>query len=128
MTVSRIATRAAARYRRKISQQEPSDFEKTREVVGPEKVQRIITDEPIGVAVGFRLTPEELEELGVEADEWDLVSDDGGLESEPVLLGDGNEISIRPFPSQQELDQGITPLGQDLAVWRSKEELIEDLA
>lgn len=90
------------------------------------KVQRIITDEPQGIAVGFHLSDDELGQLGATVDEWDLVSDDGGLDSIPVLI-DNDKISIRPYPSQEEISNGIRPLGPDMHVWRSKQEVFDDL-
>lgn len=90
-------------------------------------IQLVIGDEPVGVTVGFRLSPEELESIGATADEqWILVSDDGQDDSIPVLTGKGNEIAIRPYPTQEELDSGLIPLGQDLVVWRSKQEMYDE--
>ena len=91
-------------------------------------MQRIITDEPVGVLVGFRMSDEELEALGAEADEWGLVFDDGGKDSIPVLLDwTKNDVAIRPRPVQEELDAGLSPLGMDLVVFRSRDELVEYL-
>ena len=105
------------------------------------KVQRIITDEPIGICVGFTLTDEELEEIGAYAEFWWLEEDDKKVDSEPVFVfdpygeykapPDGSDclgvISIVPvIPHEEWEDAGYVPFGMDLEVWRSEEVFKED--
>lgn len=88
------------------------------------RIQRLVTDEPQGVLVGFRLTDAEAEALGGFVDEWDVEADDGGADSVPVWTADGR-LEIRPEPTPDEMAEGVVPLGPDLEVWRSRGALDE---
>lgn len=84
---------------------------------GPAKAYRIITDEPVGLAVGF--VPE-----GFEHEEMDLGSDDGGsyvyIESSP---GGGMRAVISKDPHRPGSDPEWPE--PDLLVFRSPSELAE---
>ena len=91
------------------------------------RIQRLVTDEPQGVLVGFTLTDAEAEELGGFVDDWEIASDDGGEDSVPVWTADDrldDRLEIRPEPNRFEIaTTGIVPMGPDLEVWRSRDEL-----
>lgn len=79
------------------------------------KVQRVIVIEPVlpaGVCVGFKVPAQDLSDMGGESDEWELLEDDGGTEA------------------WQEQDGGIRIKagGEDLAVWRTREQVENALA
>ncbi len=86
------------------------------------KAYRVVTDEPIGVAVGFKPSDELLAEIGAEIDELDVVKDDGS-NGIPWHVGEGTEIEIRDVELEDGMKQGLMPLGMELEIWRSEEEM-----
>ena len=103
-----------------------------RVAAGATEFHLVVTDEPQGVAVGFRPSDEALDRVnGVLDSQWVLVADDGSDDADPVLVGPGNEVELRSGGAhaltQEELDAGIVPLGMDLLVWRDEESMLEDL-
>lgn len=103
-------------------------------------IYRIITDEPLGFAVGFKPDQASIEkktngaDFPFELDEWELVEDDGSGSAEDgdagyvLFRGDTtvNKVMIRSiFPTQLELDNGIMPVGPDMLIFRSEDELVE---
>lgn len=92
---------------------------------GPQKIYRVITDSPMGVAVGFKPSDESLGKMNAEVDsEWDLVSDDGSDDGHVLFTGDkhGSVMIREQYPTQEELNAGIIPLGPDLHIFRSQQE------
>jgi hypothetical protein len=99
-------------------------------------IYRLVSDEPIGFCIGFKPSDEFLEENGFDADEWTLTSDSGGSdifgsEDGPTVVFDGNEGNsvkiIDHYPSQQEIEAGQHPVGPEMSIWRSEDELQEYL-
>jgi hypothetical protein len=97
-------------------------------------VYRVITDEPQGVCVGFKPSQSLLDQIGGDIDEWNLVADDGSesdLENETGVIyfpsaDSGNDVAIRFEPlTQEELNQGISPLGPDLYIWRNEKDFAQ---
>jgi hypothetical protein len=97
------------------------------------RAQRIITDEPEGVCVGFELSKEELDEFGLSADLWQIQSDNGGENDVPEIHDVGcsgidpscvGVISLREEPEDWQAASFI-PLGPDMEVWRSREQFDE---
>lgn len=95
------------------------------------KIYRVITDEPQGVAVGFKPSDEALEQLHAEVDEWDLVEDDKSPDAMPMLdlqMG-GNNVRIlsKGKVPAENWGETLSPLGQDLYIWRSEQEMLDHL-
>lgn len=95
------------------------------------KIYRVITDEPQGVAVGFKPSDEALGQLNAEVDEWDLVEDDGSPNAVAVLdlvMGGNNVrlLSENKMPPDGWGDK-FAPMGPDLSVWRSEQEMLDHL-
>lgn len=95
---------------------------------------RVITDEPLGVAIGFEPSPALLDRFGAELDEgWKLVSDDGTTELDPgecaVWLSEPTkgEVTIARLDWEAACERGWTPLGPDLTIWRDEAALERDL-
>jgi hypothetical protein len=92
-----------------------------------QKIYRVITDEPVGICVGFAPSKEALEKVNAEVDEWPLASDDGS-NGTPFLTGSGNDVAILDVEiDDPNVPEEYSPLGMDLAVWRSEEEMLEAL-
>ena len=95
-----------------------------------------MADEPIGFCVGFKPDQEKLDELdfSFDVDEWNLVADDGSTatlknpEGACVVFNgntDTNDVKIRAgYPTQEELDAGFIPVGPDMLIFRSEDELV----
>lgn len=101
-------------------------------VGGGTEFHMVITDAPVGVAVGFVPSQEALDTIGGGIDsQWELVDDDGSDDADPILVGPKNEVILRSESQQpltdDEREAGILPLGMDMLVWRDEASMLEDL-
>ncbi len=101
-----------------------------RVAAGAQKIYRVITDEPQGVAVGFIPSQDALDQLGAAMDEWDLVGDDGSDDGDPILTGNKNDVIVRSESQRltdEEREAGMSELGMDMRLWRDEASMLEDL-
>lgn len=88
----------------------------------------VLADEPVGVAVGFRPSEKALAAIRGELDEqWTLVEDDGSYGTPFLADSTQNDVVIRDVELYDGIEEGLTPLGMDLSVWRSEEEMLTEL-
>jgi hypothetical protein len=100
--------------------------------VGDNKAYRVTTDEPQGLCVGFRPSDELLEQLGAEVDEWDVGEDDGSDGATPYVDGATGsliivDLDVDRWAADPALMERMSPLGQDLSVWRDEQEVVDEL-
>ncbi len=99
-------------------------------VASGSKIYRVTTDEPVGVCVGFKPSDEWLENMNAELDEWDLGEDDKSQDAAPFLR-DQQENVVDLLSAKEHWTEGggfdRTPLGMELLVWRSEQDMIDDL-
>lgn len=83
----------------------------------------------VGVAVGFSPSPSTLEQFGlVREDGWTFAGDDGSSDGMPVLMQpDSGAVSIISESKNRTPDGNwvYSPLGMDVAIWRSEQEMFD---
>jgi hypothetical protein len=96
--------------------------------LGQQIIYRVITDEPQGICVGFKPSDAALAQVNAEIDEWTLVGDDGS-DGIPFLVDplNANGVAISNISIVEGIQKGWSPLGMDMSVWRSEQEMIDDL-